>query len=49
MDYEILTISDFLGMVFIVLPFYIFLTFVLFEGLSQIINFFRYSDRRFRG
>jgi len=48
MNLENFTISDFLGLTFIGFPFFLYLTFVLFEGLSSIINFFRFSDRRFR-
>lgn len=48
MTIENFTISEFLGIILIGFPFFLYLTFVLFEGLSSIINFFRFSDRRFR-
>ena len=48
MSLENFTIKEFLGLTFIGFPVLLFVTFVLFEGLSSIINFFRFSDRRFR-
>jgi len=45
---ENFTIAEFLGIVLIGFPFFLYLTFVLLEGLSSIVNFFRFSDRRFR-
>jgi len=42
-------IAEFLGITLIGFPLFIYLTFVLFEGISSIINFFRFfSGRRFR-
>jgi hypothetical protein len=41
-------IAEFLGLTLIAFPVFIFLTFVLIEGISGLINFFRYSDRRHR-
>jgi len=45
---ENFTIAEFLAISFIGFPFFIFLTFVLLEGVSGLVNFFRFSDRRFR-
>ncbi len=45
---ENFTIADFLGIILIGFPLLLYLTFVLFEGISSIVNFFRFSDRRFR-
>lgn len=44
---ENFTIAEFFGMIFI-FPIFILFTLILFEGISNIINFFRFSDRRFR-
>jgi len=41
-------IAEFLGITLIGFPALLYLTFVLFEGISSIINFFRFSDRRFK-
>jgi len=48
MNLENFTISEFLGILLFGFPFFLYITFVLFEGISGIINFFRFSDRRFR-
>lgn len=48
MNLDNYTISEFLGITFIGFPVLLYLAFVLFEGISGIINFFRHSDRRFR-
>jgi len=48
MNLDNFTISEFLGIVLFGFPFFIYFTFVLFEGISSIINFFRFSDRRWR-
>lgn len=48
MNLENFTIAEFLGIALLGFPFFLYLTFVLFEGISSLINFFRFSDRRFR-
>jgi len=48
MNLEDFTISEFLGILLLGLPIFLYITFVLFEGISSIINFFRFSDRRFK-
>jgi len=48
MIFENFGIAEFLGITLVGFPVFLFLTFVLFEGISSIVEFFRFSDRRFK-
>jgi len=48
MELENFGLAEFLGLTLIGFPTLLYLSFVLLEGISSIVNFFRFSDRRFR-
>lgn len=41
-------IAEFFGITFIGFPVLLYLIFALLEGISDLVNFFRFSNRRFR-
>lgn len=45
---ENLGIAEFLGISLIGFPVFIFISFVLLEGIGGLANFFHFSNRRFR-
>jgi len=45
-DYEALSIEEFLGLILIFLPIFTFVTFVILEFIVRIRDFFKTSERR---